>query len=164
MGEDQSGIFHPYWPEDQWGATPMATLVTGGVGEGNLGMVATFCCHDQVKMEASDALSTLCQCDLLELSMVVVWRYTNTPIFLEGLPISSIWMWALSWGTSSAQFPHLCRLLPFSGTEMLLPCEEGEVGLKVCPLFWEVLWKSSEEEHCLSDPVSWLISLSALHV
>ena len=71
-------------------ATPMAILITDGVGEGILGMVTTFCCNDQVKMEASDALSALCQCDSLKPSVVVVGRYTNTPISLEGLPISSI--------------------------------------------------------------------------
>ena len=42
-------------------------------------MVNTFCCHDQVKIEASEALSALCQCDSLEPSVVVVRRYTNTP-------------------------------------------------------------------------------------
>ena len=36
-------------------ATPMAILITDGVGEGNLGMVTTLCCHNQAKMEASDA-------------------------------------------------------------------------------------------------------------
>ena len=60
-------------------AAPMAILVTDAVGEGNLGMVTTFCHHDQAKLEASDALSALCKCDLLEPSVVVVRRYTNTP-------------------------------------------------------------------------------------
>ena len=40
-------------------AIPMVILVTDGVGEGNMGMVTTFCCHDQAKMEASNALSAL---------------------------------------------------------------------------------------------------------
>ena len=35
----------------------MAILVIDGVGEGNLGMVTTFCYHDQSKMEASNAHS-----------------------------------------------------------------------------------------------------------
>ena len=39
-------------------ATPIAILIMDGVEEGNLGKVTTFCCHDQAKMEASDALST----------------------------------------------------------------------------------------------------------
>ena len=57
----------------------MVILIRDGVEEGDLGMVTTFCCHDQVKMEASDALSVLHQCDSPELSVVVVRRYTNTP-------------------------------------------------------------------------------------
>ena len=38
-------------------AVPMAILVTDGLGEGNLGMVTTFCYHNKAKMEASDAHS-----------------------------------------------------------------------------------------------------------
>ena len=60
-------------------ATPMVILITDGVREGNLGMVTTFCHHDQAKMEASDVLSTLHQCGLPQPSVVVVKRYTNTP-------------------------------------------------------------------------------------
>ena len=60
-------------------ATPMAILITEGVGEENLGMVTVFCHHDQNKMEASDALSALHQSDSLEPSAVVVRRHTNTP-------------------------------------------------------------------------------------
>ena len=40
---------------------PMAVLVTNRVEEGNLGMVTTFGCHDQAKMESLEALSTSCQ-------------------------------------------------------------------------------------------------------
>ena len=39
---------------------PMAVLVTDRVEEGRLGMMTTFCCHDQAKVESSEALSTLC--------------------------------------------------------------------------------------------------------
>ena len=129
-------------------AIPMAILVTDGVGEENPGMVTTFCHLDQAKMEASSALSALHQCDSLEPSVVVVRRYTNTPYiprrfshFLY-LDIST-----LSGGTSSAQFPLgqlcLCRLLPYSDTEVVLPWEEGEVGLHVFPYFLEALSKRS---------------------
>ena len=52
-------------------AISMAILVTDGVGEGNLGMVTTFCCPDQAKMEASEVLSALHQCDSPEPSVVV---------------------------------------------------------------------------------------------
>ena len=47
-------------------ALPIAVLVMNGVGEGNLGMVTTFCHHDQAKVEASEVLSVLCQCNSLE--------------------------------------------------------------------------------------------------
>ena len=60
-------------------ATPMAILIPDGIGEENLGMMTVFCHHDQNKMEASDALSVLCQHDSPEPSVVVVRRYTNTP-------------------------------------------------------------------------------------
>ena len=40
---------------------PMADLVTDVVEEGSLGMVTTFCYHDQAKVESSEALSTLDQ-------------------------------------------------------------------------------------------------------
>ena len=59
----------------------MAILVTDEVGEGNLGMVTAFCHHNQAKMETSNALSVLHQCDLLEPSVVVVRRYTETPLY-----------------------------------------------------------------------------------
>ena len=62
----------------------MAILVTDGVGEGNLGMVATFYHHNQAKVEASQALSFLHQHDSLEPSVVVVRRYTNSPYVPQG--------------------------------------------------------------------------------
>ena len=46
---------------------------------------------------------------------------------------------------------------------MIWPHEEREVGLKVYPHSQGVLWKSSEEEHCLSNLVLLSIPLSALH-
>ena len=161
VGEGQNGIHHQQWPNLSGEAILMEILVTDGMGEGNLGTMTTFCHHDQSKMEASDALSALCQCDSLEPSVVVVRRYTNTPYIPWGfshLPYLDVN--TLSRGASSAQFLvdqlHLCRLLPFSDTEVVFPQEEGEIGLKVFPHFWKALWQRSEEEHCLSD----LISLS----
>ena len=68
----------------KWGSHPNVILVTDGVGEGNLGMVTTFCCHDQSKMEASNALSALHQCNSPEPRVVVVRRYTNTPYIPQG--------------------------------------------------------------------------------
>ena len=49
-----------------------------------------------------------------------------------------------------------------SEPEVVLPCEEGGVGLKVFPHCPEVLWQSSEEEHYLSDPVSLSVPSSTL--
>ena len=135
----------------------MVILVTDGLGEGNLGMVTTFCHHDQAKMEASDALSNLYQCDSLEQSVVVVRRYTNTPYIPHG---SSCFLYldvsTLSGGASSMQFSldwlHLCRLLPYSDTE---------VGMEVFSYFQEALRQSSEDEHHLSDPILLLVLSSA---
>ena len=89
-------------------------------------------------MEASDALSALHQGNLPKPSVVVV-RYTNTPYIPQVLlsPLSR--HEHTLWGASSAQFPldQLClsRLLSFSVTEVVLPQEEGEMGLKVFPPF-----------------------------
>ena len=134
---------------------PIVILVTGGVGEGKLGMVATLCHHDQAKVETSKALFALCQHDSLEPSVVVVRRYTNS-LYLPWGPFSFLYLYmtTLSGGTSSAQFPMdwlcLCRLHPYSNTKVVLLGEEGEEGLKVYPFFQETLWKSSKEEHQLS--------------
>ena len=57
----------------------MVILVPDGVGEVTLGMVTTFCHHDQAKVEASEVLCALSQHDLLEPSVVVVRRFTNSP-------------------------------------------------------------------------------------
>ena len=86
-------------------ATPMGILITDGVGEGHLGMVTTFCYHNQIKMEASDGLFALHQCDLPKPSVVLVKRYTNTPYIPQG---TSTFLYAdvgtLSRGTSSMKF------------------------------------------------------------
>ena len=78
------------------------------------------------------------------------------PISLKGL----LFLY-LDRGTFSAQFPLdwlcPCRLLPFSETEVVLPHEEGKVGLKVYPHSQEGLGKSSEEEYHFSDHVLPLI-------
>ena len=149
-------------------AAPMVILVTDGVGEGNLDMVTTFCCHSQAELEASDALSAQHQWNLLEPSVVVVRMYTSTPFLPQGssyllyLDVST-----LSRDASSTQIPldwlHLHKLFPFSDTEVVLLSEEVEMGLKVFPQFQEALWQSSEEEHCLSDPISLSIPILALH-
>ena len=119
-------------------ATPMAILITDGVGKDCLRMVTIFCHHNQNKMEACDALSALCQHDSPEPRVVVVWRYTNTLYIPQGttrllyLDIS-----ALSRGPTSVQFPlgYLClqRLLPYSKNEVLLPYKEGGMDSKCTP-------------------------------
>ena len=123
-------------------------------------MVTTFCHYNQAKMKASDAVSSLCQCNSLELSVVVARRYTNTLyIPWRTSHFLHIDVSILSRGASSAQFPLnqlcLCRLLPFSETEVVLPHEEGVAGLKVFSHSLKILWQSSEEEHHLPDLV-WL--------
>ena len=77
-------------------ASPMAILISDGVGKGDLGMVMTFCSHNQVKMEASEVLTTLHQHDSPELSAFMVRRYTNIPSFPEEPPGYSSSMWVIS--------------------------------------------------------------------
>ena len=60
-------------------AAPMVILITDGVGKGHLGMATTFCSHNQVKMEASEVLNALHQCDSPKPIVFMVRRYTNTP-------------------------------------------------------------------------------------
>ena len=142
MGQDWGGVYHWYQPRDQQGGHPMVILITDGVGEENLGMGTVFCHHDQTKMEASDALSTLCQHDSPEPSVVVVRRYTNTPyIPWETSQLLYLDVNTLSGGTSSVQFYldhlYLWTLLPYSKTEVLLRQEDGEIGFKVYPHTWD---------------------------
>ena len=93
--------------------------------------------------------------------------YNNTPYIPQGIShLVYLDVSTLSEGASSAQFPLdwlcVCRLLPFSETEVVLPREEGEVGLKVFSHSQEVLWQSSEEEHHFSDPVLLSVPFSTL--
>ena len=66
------------------GVTPMAIPITDGVGKGDIGMVATFCSHNQTKMEASKVLTACHQCDSPEPRVFMVRRYTNTPFIPQG--------------------------------------------------------------------------------
>ena len=65
---------------------PTVILITDGVGKGDLGTVMTFCSHNQVKMEASQALTTLHQCNSPKPRVFVVRRYTNTPFMSKEPP------------------------------------------------------------------------------
>ena len=104
------------------------------------------------------------------------------PLYTSATHVSQVWRWqrgvptlltslghipfhlpghgTLSRGLASSQFPldrlHLCWLLPFSKTEVLLPIKVRGEGLKMYPHIPEFLWDSLEEDHCLSS----LISLS----
>ena len=102
--------------------------------------MTTFCSHNQDKVEALEVLNTLHQYDLPDPSIVMVMRYTNTPLLPQGtcrflyLNVSD-----LPRGASSAQFPldplHLWKLLPYSKTEVLSPCEDWEAGYRSYPPF-----------------------------
>ena len=139
--------------------TNTVILITDRVGERDLGMVMVLCHPDQARIEAYDALSIFCQCDSSELSMVVVRRYSNTPYILRGMSHSLyLDVGTFSEGVASAQFPldrlHLCWLLPFSKSEVLLPYEVEEERLETYPHLPEFLWDSLDEEHHLSNPIS----------
>ena len=124
--------------------TPLAILVTDGVGERKLGMITAFCRSDQVKVKPSDALWNLVQQVSPEPGVVVVKVYTNSSHLLWGsfgspyLDVTTLLV-----GTLTTQFPlawlHLHRLLPYSPTQIVLPYEKEGDGLK----FTQFLWK-----HC----------------
>ena len=85
---------------------PLVVLITDRVEEGSLGMMTTFCDHDQAKVESLDVHSTLCQWDSPKPSMVVVRIFANSP-FLPwgsfGLPYLDVT--ALPEGALAFQFP-----------------------------------------------------------
>ena len=108
-------------------------------------------------MEASDTLSALHQHNSLRSSVVVVRRYTIThyiPGESSHLPYPD--KITLSGDASSSQFPlHwlcLCKLLPFSDTEVALPSEEGEMGLGVFPHFQRPYGKAQKR---ITPPLTW---------
>ena len=89
-------------------------------------------------MEASEALSTLQQCNSLKPRVFMIRRYTNTPFIPQGTSrLLDLNVSDLPQGTSSTQFPLdsfcLWKLLPYSKTEALLPHEEGEMGYRTYP-------------------------------
>ena len=148
------------------GATNMVILITEGVGESDLGMVMVFCHPDQARIVACDALSTLCQHNSSDPNVVVVRRYSITPYIPRGMSHALyLDVGTFSWDVAFTQFPldrlHLCQLLPFSESEVLLPHKMGEECLKTYPHLPEFLWDRSEEEHHLSDSISLSIPLPA---
>ena len=70
----------------------VAVLVMDREEEESLGMVTTFCHHDQAKVESLEVLSTLLQQDCPKLSIVVVKIFANSPYLPRGLLASLIWM------------------------------------------------------------------------
>ena len=119
-------------------ATNSVILITNGAGEGGLGHGDSLLSPWSSQGIGLWCLSTLCQCNPSELSVMVVRRYSNSPYIWKRHPVHFIWMWALSQGASSTQFPldrlHLHQLIPFSRTELLLPHEEGKRGWKHAPI------------------------------
>ena len=118
-------------------------------------MVTVFHHPDQDRIGACDALTALSQHDSSQPTVVVIRRYSNTPYLPRGdVPCTLSGCGHFLWGNASPQFPldrlHLCWQLPFSKSEVLLPHEMGEEGLKR---------HRSEEEHHLSDPISLSIPL-----
>ena len=77
-------------------AIPIAILVTNGVGKGDLGMMVTFCSHNQVKMEASEVLTTFTS--VIHLSLEYSWYggIPAPPSFPEEPPGYSTLMWLTS--------------------------------------------------------------------
>ena len=142
---------------------PMVVLRANGVEEGSLGMVTTFCCHDQAKVESSEVLSILHEQDSPELSVVVVKIFANSPYLPWGS--SSFLFWdrtTLSSDTLTPQFPldQLCLwwLLHFSPTWVFQPHEAEDKELKVYLILQEVLWETTKEDYHLSDPILILVS------
>ena len=72
-------------PKKSGETTNTVILITDGVGESDLGLVMVFCHPNQARIEACDALSTLCHHDSSEPSVVVVRRYSNTPYVPRGM-------------------------------------------------------------------------------
>ena len=105
--------------ENKWWNHPYDSLDNQWVEEGSLGMVTTFCCHYQAKVESLAVLTTLCKQDSPKLSIVVVKIFANFPYLPQG---SSSYLYldvtTLLLGTLTAQFPldQLClwQLLPYS--------------------------------------------------
>ena len=99
--------------------TKSLIVLSNGVGERVLGMVTVLCHPNWAKREACDSLSTLCQCDLSKLSMLVLRRYSNTPYIPRWTSCSPyLDVDTFSGGSTSAQFPldrlHFHQLLPFN--------------------------------------------------
>ena len=113
--------------------------ITNGVGKRDLFLVMVFCHPNQAMMEACDTLSALHQCNSSEPSVVLVWRYSNTPyipqgtIYLIHLDVSTF-----SWDVNSVQFPldRLClhQLLLLAGLRYFYQAKWGKRGWRCTPV------------------------------
>ena len=106
--------------------TPLAILVMDGVVKGKLGMITAFCRSDQANVEPLDALLTSVQQDSPKPGVVVVKVFTNLHHLLwESFGSPYLDVTTLSVGALTTQCPlawlHLCRLLPYSPTQIVLP-------------------------------------------
>ena len=141
----------------------MTILITDGVGKGKLGMVTIFCHSDQAKLEPLVMFPTLVQWDSHELAMVMMKIFTNSPYIPQGsFGLSFLDVATLLEGASTIQFPlpqlHLCQLLLYSSTQVILPKKEKEANeLKITLITQQTLWESSIEEHHVSSLVLLLL-------
>ena len=169
VGEGLNGNQHQQWPKNKWGSHPNGDLGYrwGGVrtpGHGDHlmspwsiqdgGFQCTLCptsmwlagakcgCSEKVHQHSlypSRALpSPLSRCEH------TLWEHFLCPI-PTGLAMSM-------------------QIDPLPDTEVVLPWQEGDLGLKVFPHFQEALWQSSEEQHYLSNPISLSFPLLAPHL
>ena len=104
----------------------MVILVTDGVGEGNLGIATTFCHHNQAKMGASETPLCPKSMQLVQAKCGCSEEVHQHPLYISRVllvPLSRH-EHSLSRSTSSTQFPmdclHICRLLPYSDTKVVL--------------------------------------------
>ena len=137
---------------------PMTVLITDGVEGRSLGIVTTFCHHDQAKDGVICSALHLTPMGLSLTKHSVVRIFANSHYLLWG---SSSFLYldvtTLSSGALTAQFPldQLClwQWLSYSPTLVILLHEAEDKELKFYPIHQEMLWESSEEDLHLSDPI-----------
>ena len=135
VGEDWGGVYHPYQPEDQWaGHSYGDPNYRWGRGR-KLGYGDHLLLPWSSQNPTLSALHTTCQSQAW-------WWWEDTPtlpIFLEGLPISSIWMWALSPGALPPPNSHWTTGCIYAGYSLSLGLrcsylmKRGQWGWKCTP-------------------------------
>ena len=133
----------------------MVILITDGDGKGDLGMVTAFCSHNQVKIEASEVFTAICQHDSPMPTVFMVRRYTNTPLISQ---VTSKLLYLnvsdLPQGTSSGKFP-LDYLLLRSNFHILrlkhsYPMKRGRWGTEHIP-FLQRFYENAPKS-CTASP------------